>query len=506
MWTVNGAAMTRFAKGLGTPDWAFGIMAALPFVGAFFQLPASYIQERWGHRKALFMFTATTHRLMWVLVAAVPWLPGIDGYRWQIMIGVLAVNWAMGSAAGPAWMSWMADVIPRKIRGRYFGLRNRIGQSIGVITTLCIALILDHSQRGVAPSDATHRTLVVTSFLLALAGLFGALDIQSFARVRDNQGRPPAPRMKVLPMLAGPWRDPFFRRFLAYNFTLTLAIAFIGQYVWLYVLDVLKMDNFQAHLLIIALPLLVQLTAYPIWGGLMDRLGKKPVLLICGSFMVFGAVGWLMMGPDAADDWQRFVADRDWHGMGRGLIGYDWSWRSRIGYLMILMTTAAWPGVEVANFNMLLDMSGGSRRAEKAAAKEGQEDEKAATGGTAYIAINSIAVAIGGTISGLMASSLTGLLKDRMVDLPPILGIVLTYHGVLFGISTLLRAVAMGLATGLHEPTATGTRAALQFMTGMMYSNVREAVSLPTRIVGRAYRWSFLLSLPLKKRIRFGRK
>ena len=40
MFTVQGAAMTRYAKMLGLPQFWFGVFAALPFIGALAQLPA----------------------------------------------------------------------------------------------------------------------------------------------------------------------------------------------------------------------------------------------------------------------------------------------------------------------------------------------------------------------------------------------------------------------------------------------------------------------------------
>jgi hypothetical protein len=157
--------------------------------------------------------------------------------------------------------------------------------------------------------------------------------------------------------------------------------------------------------------------------------------------------------------------------------------------MAILATTFAWPGVEVANFNMILDISG---------------HKKEGGGGTAYVAMNSLAVAAGGVLSGLLGSFVAAVFRDRMQGMHPILGVTVTYHGLLFAISSVLRAVAVLIALGLHEPKAMGTRAALQFMTGMFYSNVREAVTLPNRIVGQVWKWSFLITIPWRKRIRFG--
>ena len=44
----------------------------------------------------------------------------------------------MGQGAGTAWSSWIGDVVPHEVRGRYFGRRNRgvyIGTCFGLVTT-----------------------------------------------------------------------------------------------------------------------------------------------------------------------------------------------------------------------------------------------------------------------------------------------------------------------------------------------------------------------------------
>src|SRR4051812_26034322 len=67
--TIGGAALARFQLGIGTPDWAFGVLAAMPFAAGLFQIPASLFQTLYGRRKAIFMATATFGRLMWVFAA-----------------------------------------------------------------------------------------------------------------------------------------------------------------------------------------------------------------------------------------------------------------------------------------------------------------------------------------------------------------------------------------------------------------------------------------------------
>jgi MFS family permease len=488
MWTINGATMTRFAKALNTPDYAFGILAALPFVGTLFQVPAVWFLERFGYRKITFLVLMTVCRILWSVVAIIPWvMPGLDRWWWFTMVALLLVSWSVGNATGPAWISWMGDVIPRRIRGRYFGVRNRIGQIIGVLTTIGVGYLLDRAERAEVVAPGT--VLKVTSIMLAVAGVVGVLDIQLFHGVRDDHRPDPANAPQSVYAFLQPFRDRHFRPFLAFTFTINLAVGFMGQYVWLFALYVVGMGNKQANLLIAAFPLVMALISYPLWGRLMDRLGRKPVLVISGVLTILGSLGWVLVGPDAAHDvdwgWAFHELRHSGH-LGpllRGLFGWDWGWRSWIGYMFVLLATFAWSGVDGAAFNIIMDLTddepGDDRRAREPKAP-----------GTVYVAINSIAAAVGGMLSGLLAAVVAGQMTNWRWLVPMGGGIILTYHGILFLGSSVLRATAVVLALKIREPRAVGTRQALNYMTSNLYANVRDVVLLPTRLVEQAYRWT----------------
>lgn len=453
MWTITGAAMTQFARGLGTPDWGFGVMAALPFIATFVQLPASWWTQRYGHRRRFFMVALIIGRALWVAVAALPWiLPGQQAWAWTTMLALLAASWVLSQAGGPAWMNWMSDVVPRRVRGVYFARRNLFTRPVAVAAVLGTGWLLDAGSRA---SGDPSILLRITSGLLAIAGLLGVLDILCFRWVKDPNPPRPDPAAKLFSSLLTPLRDRQIRIYIAYNFTFMLGIGFVGQYVWLYVLDVCGWSNLKANLLVIAVPLLLQMMVVGLWGRLIDRLGKKPVLVLCTVGVSFGSLGWLV------------ITDQN-------------LW---LGYSLILLTTLIWPGLEIANFNVLLDLAGTAKK------KRG-DAQAASSGGTAAVALNSVATAAGGTLSGLLGGALAGLMRDLHWAVPMI-GIVLTYHGVLFLISSVLRAVALVFALQLTEPRAKGTREALQMVTSAVYSNVRQAVFLPTRVTGKVLRASY---------------
>jgi MFS family permease len=457
LWTISGAAMTRFSREMGVPDYGFGVLATLPFVGTLLQVPASYLLEKYGQRKAVFLILGGLGRLMWTVTAMIPWLlPNAREWWWPTMALSLLFTWSCAQASVPAWMNWMSDVIPRRIRGRYFGLRNQVGQPIGLITTLGIGYALD--QATVVQATRPDIMLHVTSAILALGGLMGTLDILCFRYVDDKPTKREPSTDGLVGMMLRPLKQAEFRRYLMFNFMLTLGIACIGQYIWLYLFDVVGWSNQRANMMLIGVPLIVRMLSFSIWGRLIDRLGKKPVMLIAGGLSVVDTIGWLLVGPD----------------------GY------MLGYSLVLLAVFAWPGMEIANFNFILNMAGGGR-------------DKERNGGMAYVAINSIAIAMGGIASGLLGAVVAKTLGNWSYDLTA-LDIHLTYHSVLLLAAAVLKALSLLWALGLHEPQAVGTRVAMRYMTTSIYSNVRQAVLMPTRIVGRAARWSYQINTRTRRR------
>jgi len=263
LWSISGAAMTRFAREMGVPDYGFGVLATLPFVGTLLQVPATYLLEKRGQRKRVFLVLGGLGRGLWTFTALIPWmLPDAREWWWPAMALSLLVTWSCAQASVPAWMNWMSDVIPRQIRGRFFGLRNQIGQPIGLVTTLGIGYALDQA----AQVQSTHPDLMlkVTSAILGIAGMMGVLDILLFRFVDDPQKVTKPSTEGLLSMMLGPLKQKEFRRFLLFNFTLTLAIACIGQYIWLYLFDVLHWSNQKANIMLIAVPLLVRMLSFSI--------------------------------------------------------------------------------------------------------------------------------------------------------------------------------------------------------------------------------------------------
>ncbi|MBC8109286.1 MAG: hypothetical protein H7Z14_22060, partial [Anaerolineae bacterium] len=141
-----------------------------------------------------------------------------------------------------------------------------------------------------------------------------------------------------------------------------------------------------------------------------------------------------------------------------------------IGYALAAAGAARWAGVEVANFNLVLEFSG--------------SDEHGAPG-TSYVAVNSVIINLagcaGGLASGFVAQSLKNWAWDTGIGW---LG-TFSFYEVLFVLSGVLRLLSVVIfLPRIHEPEARPAHEALRFMTANIYNNLFNAIFMPLRMVG----------------------
>lgn len=435
---TTGATLTRYARSLHLSEFGFGLLAAVPFLAAFAQLPAAFLVQRFGHRKRIFVTANLIHRSLWLAIALIPWLLPEDR-RPAGLVTLMLVSALANHVTAPAWYSWLTDLVPARIRGRYFSRRTQAGQIVSLGLTIAVGLALDWAE-GVS-GLALARML---SALLAAAAVCGLVDILYFLRVPDDGPRAQDQRYGVRDLFVEPLRDHSFRRYLLSTAALTFSTGYIAQFSWLYMFDIVKATNTQANLMLITGPQLVALLSIPFWGRMIDRLGRKPVALIATALVVPGGAVWTLVQP-----------------------GHIFP-----GYFGVAIAAFAWPGVELAGYNILLGLV-----------------RKRPGGGqnTAYVALNSVVVATAGTISGLFGGILAGSLKHWQGNL---WGLPLTYHGILFLLSAVFRLLALWSLRGIEDPKAFQTREALRYMTAEMYSNLQATVMTPVRLAGRwTYKW-----------------
>jgi MFS family permease len=442
MYITTGAALTQYAKLLDTPEYAFGILAAVPFAGSLLQLPSSYIISRYGHRKLIFTVSGLIHRMLWFAVAAIPLLLP-HGASWVALVGIMGASSLAGHVASPGVLAWFGDVVPKPVRGRYFGRRAQLGQISGLVTTVLVGYLLDWSKLS------SHLTLQWTLCgMMAGAAILGTIDFLILAPLPDPRPEPVNADIRLSEVLRAPLADRNFRRYLGFAATFTFGVGYVGQYVWLFIFDVVHYTNSQANVLLVSVPLVVAMCALPWWGRVIDKYGRKPVMILGGLSILHGAAVWILL---AGPQW--------WVGVG-----------------LAFLVMAAWPGLDLGCMNLLFCLSTipGTRRQN-----------------SSYQAVASVVVAVAGVLSGVFGGLVAKLLGGWQ---SAFLGCPITYHGLLFIISGVFRLASLLWLRGLDDPGCATVGETARGIASDIAHTLRRWLAFPRRQLVPISRGAHLLA------------
>jgi Major Facilitator Superfamily len=397
---AGGAVLTGWAIHLHASALLTGLVVALPQMAQLFQIPAAWGTAWLGHRRACVLLV-TASRLAPLPLALVPFLRLSTGAAQSVLVAVSALAAVLGVLGNNAWVSWMSELVPRRIRGRYFGRRTALCTLGGAAASGAAGLLLD----GAHTRGFTGAALAALQLLAcASAGATAALML----RQHDPAPRDDPASMRVRDALL-PLRDRSVRGLILYLLAWNLAVGVAGSFFSLHMLMNLRMGFALVALHGTGLAI-ARMLAAPLWGRLIDRRGARPVLVTCAFGISVIPLIWLFATPDRL--WP-LVFDA----LGAGVL---------------------WGGHNLAAFALPLAVTPRRGRPFYLATF-------AATSGFAF----SIATAAGGALAGLLPAHVVVLSRP-----------LASLQG-LFALSALLRFCAAFFALRIHEPAATGVAALL---------------------------------------------
>src|SRR5439155_156928 len=119
---ASGGAITAWALYLGLTPVLVGVLGALPFAAQIVQIPSAWLtRSRGGRRTAL--WTIGVSRQLPLALALLPWLSFPEPVQRAVLLAVAAASSILSVAGNNAWTSWMGELVPDRLRGRYFGRR-----------------------------------------------------------------------------------------------------------------------------------------------------------------------------------------------------------------------------------------------------------------------------------------------------------------------------------------------------------------------------------------------
>jgi Major Facilitator Superfamily len=446
--------LNGFAVRLGCSPAQIGLVAAFPFLAAMLQVPATYLIERTGNRRGIFLAMLITQRSMWFLLVFVPALVylagGSGGGAALVFLVLFGVSWMVQGIGGPAWVSWMGDIVPPRIRGHYFAKRRQIGILAAVPAAVLGSMWLDWATgRGHGPAatvPAASGTADGTYFLaygivFGVAAAAGFIDILAFLRV-------PHVRLPVrvgeggFQTLRNAWGDRRFRGISLMVAGCMFCSCFLDAMLPLFLRERLGCDTTTGQLMLLVVPMAVLWLVLPAWGLAIQRFPARSLLKLAAWSLVPVAGLWLFVGPQT------------------------W-W---LGFFLTGATVVFVTGIDQVNFHEMIS--------------------RVRSGGSGYLAVNQLITAGSAAVAGLTSGFIAGRLRG--LNITPIEGWK-TFSGfdVIFAVALGLRLVVavfmIRLVDREHDWKSrnAGATAAARMMGQMVAGYVGGLAMVPVRMIWR---------------------
>jgi len=392
---ATGAVITGWALYLGASAAVIGFLGALPLGAQVASLPAAWFTNA-RSRKTVALWAVGISRLTFLPLLALPTLDATPGTKLDLFLAIVAISTVASVVGNSAWVAWMGDLVPDRLRGRFFGRRTIFLSIAGTLTSLGAAILLDQ----LAPIGWTGA---------ALAGLTGAAFLAGVASVvlMLRQHEPPVaaePGVSAWQALRLTLHDRRARPFLGYLFAWNAAVGISASFFAYHMLT-----NLHTGFLVVAAHgvgvAVVRIASARFWGHAVDRIGAGPVVVFCSFGIAAVPLTWFFVTPD-----------RLWP------IALD-----------AVCAAFLWSGHNIAAFDLTIGLAPRASR-------------------PFYLAAFATAGGLGFGLASMLAGQLAALIPVQFV----LAGEAWSNLHVLFLLSAVGRLASAGLSLRLHDPGARG--------------------------------------------------
>jgi hypothetical protein len=402
---TTGPLVTAYALYLGANGFRLGLLAAATALSAVGSMLGAHAVGLLGARRRLTVVTAVAGRSLWGVLCLLPFVGLGADVRFAVFLVAIVAGNALINAGGAAWLSWMSDLVPLPLRGRYFGARNAILGAVGMAVTYGAGRAFDAFR-------SVGRTGTGLAWIFGMGVAFAWFSGFVLARQWDPPLTGERPR-RIAETLAQPMADRSFRRLLEFLVLWSAATGVAAPFFAAHLITNLHVSLSRMALFSIVSGTL-NLAMLPFWGLVIDRFGNRPVLSLNMIGIAFLPLLWLFATPrDLAPIW-----------------------------IDAVLTGIFWPGFTLANFNLIL-------------ATAPEKDR------TAYLGAQNVAVGA----SAFVASIAGGVIASALAALHHVAGwqTFVNFH-VLFAVSAAARLALVPVALRLREEKAGSVAAVLDFV------------------------------------------
>ncbi len=278
--------ITPFALAMGAGNAMIGVLNSLPnLLGTASQLISNKVVEK-TTRKKLVLTGVIAQGVMWlplILIALGYFLWGMSTALAAVLLLVFYSLLAVaGAFVGPAWNSWMKDLVNRDV-GAYFGRRSKFVNISVLLSMLAAGFILDYFKKG----NVGYGFLIL--FSIAVIGRF------SSAYFLSKKYEPPMTYSSEyyfsFLQFVKKMRRNNFGRFVIFFSLISFATAIASPFFSVYMLKNLSFNYYQFTLITVT-SIITTVLSLSFWGRSSDKYGNLMVMKVTGWFVFLIPVLW----------------------------------------------------------------------------------------------------------------------------------------------------------------------------------------------------------------------
>ena len=279
-----GAFIIAFALLLGASNFLIGLLVAAPFLGNIFRIPAVMLVEKVGRRKLISVLASLISRAWLSVFAFIPLLARTSGLS-LLAVGIF-LSGAIAAFSNSAWSSWMRDLVPDEIRGRFFSKRLTLGLALAMPLSLGAGRFIDF-WKVQFPAQVAFGYSVL--FLFAFG--FGTVGVLALRATPEPRMEKPGKRVSLGEIIRSPLKDENFKRMLGFTTSWALAFNFAVPF---FVVYMLKRIGLSLTMVIVfsVISQLFNILFLRIWGSLTDRFSNKSVMQVSGALLLISVIVW----------------------------------------------------------------------------------------------------------------------------------------------------------------------------------------------------------------------
>lgn len=238
-------------------------------------------------RKKIVSLSVFFQAFLWLAML----IPGVMYFYFQsnveyssiLLIAIYSAMVLAGAISGPAWSSWMKDIVPEN-RGTYFAKRNRIAGLVSFIFAIIGGFLLDYFK----------HTKIFLAFIILFFFSFIFRSISGYLFTKQYE-----PKFKLKDgyyfsfwEFVKKMRFNNFGRFTLFIALISFCVAIASPFFAVYMLRDLHFSYIQ-YIAVSLLPAVVTLIFLPFWGRFSDKYGSFQIMKITGFFIPLLPLLWM---------------------------------------------------------------------------------------------------------------------------------------------------------------------------------------------------------------------